>query len=83
MDHPGRVRSYKSDRVCFGSHAALFQNSDVWDSLCGSMPFDARQVQAIFRPLSHEELVQLQRIAAQAGVFADVDRQGYHLARAA
>jgi hypothetical protein len=31
------------------------------------MPLGARQVQAISRPLSHDELVQLQRIAAQAG----------------
>ncbi len=46
---------------------ALLQISDVWDSLCGSMPLGARQVQAISRPLSHDELVQLQRIAAQAG----------------
>jgi hypothetical protein len=83
MDHPGRVRSYKGDRVCFGSHAALLQNSEARDPLCGSMPLDARQVQAISRPLSHEELVQLQRIAAQAEVFADLGRQGYDLARAA
>jgi hypothetical protein len=67
-------------RWCLG---ALLQNSDVWDSLCESMPLDARQVQAIFRPLSYEELVQLHSGAAQAGVFDDLGRQGCDLARAA
>jgi cytochrome c-type biogenesis protein len=53
------------------------------DSLRESMPSDAPHEQAITRPLSHDELVQLQRVAAQAGVFADLGRQGHDLARAA
>ena len=37
------------------------------DSLCESMPLDALYEQTISRPLSHDELVQLQRLAAEAG----------------
>lgn len=39
--------------------------------------------QATSRPLSYDELVQLQRVAAQAGVSADLGGQGHDLARAA
>ena len=39
--------------------------------------------QAISRPLSYDELVQLQRVAQEAGVSADLRRQGHDLARAA
>ncbi len=39
--------------------------------------------QTISRPLSHDELVQLQRIASEAGFPADLGRQGDDLARAA
>ena len=53
------------------------------DSHCESMALDAVHEQAISRPLSHDELVQLQRVDAQAGVFADLGRQGHDLARAA
>ena len=53
------------------------------DSLCESMPLDALHEQAITRPLSHDELVQLQRIAAQAGVAADLGGHGHDLACAA
>ena len=42
------------------------------DSLCESMRLDAPREQAIPRPLSHDELVQLQRVAAQAGIPADL-----------
>ena len=38
--------------------------------------------QPISRPLSYDQLVQLQRIAAQAGVPADLGRRRHHLARA-
>jgi hypothetical protein len=67
----------------FACSWALLQNSDVRDSLFESMPLDTLREQASSRPLSHGELVQLQRIAARAGVFADLGRQGYDLARAA
>ncbi len=52
------------------------------DSLCESMRLDARYEQAISHPLLHDELVQLQRIAAEAGIAADPGRQGHDLARA-
>ena len=51
------------------------------DSLRESMPLDALHEQAISRPLSHDELVRLQRIAAQAGVSTDLGRQGHDLIR--
>jgi cytochrome c-type biogenesis protein len=38
--------------------------------------------QPISRPLSYDQLVQLQRIAEQAGVPADLGRRRHHLARA-
>lgn len=47
------------------------------------MALDAVHEQAISRPLSHDELVQLQRVAQEAGVSADLGRQGHDLARAA
>jgi hypothetical protein len=53
------------------------------DSLRESMALGAVHEQAISRPLSHDELVQLQRIAREAGGSADLDRQGHDLARAA
>ena len=53
------------------------------DSLRESMALDAEHEQAISRPLSHDELVQLQRVAQEAGVSAHLDRQGHDLARAA
>src|SRR6056300_901135 len=46
------------------------------DSLRESMALDAVHEQAISRPLSHDELVQLQRVAQEAGVSADLGRQG-------
>lgn len=46
------------------------------------MALDAVHEQAISRPLSHDELVQLQRVAQEAGVSAHLGRQGYDLARA-
>jgi len=53
------------------------------DSLCESMVLDVVHEQAIFRPLSHDELVQLQRVAQESGVSAHLGRQGHDLARAA
>lgn len=53
------------------------------DSLRESMALDAVHEQAISRPLSHDELVQLQRVAQEAGVSAHLGRQGHDLARAA
>ena len=53
------------------------------DSLCESMPLDALHEQATSRPLSHDELVQLQRVSQEAGVSAHLGRQGHDLARAA
>lgn len=53
------------------------------DSLRESMVLDAEHEQAISRPLSHDELVQLQRVAQEAGVSAHLCRQGHDLARAA
>ena len=47
------------------------------------MALDAVHEQVIPRPLSHDELVQLQRVAQAAGVSADLGRQGHDLARAA
>lgn len=47
------------------------------------MALDAVHEQAISRPLSHDELVQLQRVAEEAGSSADLGRQGHDLARAA
>lgn len=47
------------------------------------MGLDAVHEQAISRPLSHDELVQLQRVAQGAGVSAHLGRQGHDLARAA
>ena len=47
------------------------------------MALDAVHEQAISRPLSHDELVQLQRVAQEAGVSAHLGRQEYDLARGA
>lgn len=47
------------------------------------MALDAVHEQAIPRPLSHDELVQLQRVAQETGVSAHLGRQGHDLARAA
>src|SRR6056297_177442 len=44
------------------------------DSLCESMRLHGLHEQATSRPLSHDELVQLQRVAAQTGVSADLGR---------
>jgi hypothetical protein len=41
------------------------------DSLRESIALDAVHEQAITRPLSHDELVQLQRIVAEARIAAD------------
>ena len=53
------------------------------DSHRESMRLDGLHEQAITRPLSHDELVQLLSIAAQARVAADLAGQGDDLARAA
>lgn len=47
------------------------------------MRLDAMYEQAITRPLSHDELVQLQHIVAQTGIVADLGRQEHDVARAA
>ena len=47
------------------------------------MALDAVHEQVISRLLSHDELVQLQRVVAQAGVSAHLGRQGHDLARGA
>jgi len=47
------------------------------------MRLDGLHEQTTSRPLSHDELVQLQRIASEAGVAPGLDRQGHDLARAA
>jgi len=52
-------------------------------SLCESMRLDGLHKQTTSCPLSHDELVQLQRIAAGAGVAPRLGRQGHELARAA
>lgn len=52
-------------------------------SLCESMRLDGLHEQTTSCPLSHDELVQLQRIAAGAGVAPRLGRQGHELARAA
>ncbi len=53
------------------------------DLLRESMRLHGLHEQAIPRPLSHDQLVQLQCVAAEAGVPADLGRQGHDLARAA
>ena len=53
------------------------------DSLRESKRLNGPHEQAIPHPLSHDELVQLQRIALQAGIAADLGRQGDDLARVA
>jgi len=53
------------------------------NSLRDSSPLHALHEQATSRPLSHDELVQLQRIAAQAVAPSDLGEQGHDLARAA
>lgn len=55
----------------------------VEDSHCESMRLDGLHEQSITRPLSHDELVQLLSVAAQARVSADLAGQGDGLARAA
>jgi hypothetical protein len=55
----------------------------VEDSNCESMRLDSPHEQAITRPLSHDELVQLHGFASQARVAADLARQGHVLACAA
>ena len=53
------------------------------DSHRESMRLDGPHEQAISRPLSHDELVQLHCLAEQARVAADLAGQGDDLARAA
>jgi len=53
------------------------------DSHCESMRLDGMHEQAITRPLSHNELVQLHGFSAQARIVADLAGQGDDLARAA
>jgi hypothetical protein len=62
---------------------ALLQNTDVWDSLCGSMRLDRRHEQAITHPVPHDELVRLHSGSAQARIAADLARQGDDPARTA
>lgn len=49
-------------------------------SLCGSMVSDVVHQPAISRPRSHGELVQLRRVAQEAGVSVPLGRQGYDVA---
>ena len=55
----------------------------VEDSHRESMWLDGLHEQAITRPLSHDELVQLHGVATQAGVAADLAGQGDDLTRVA
>jgi hypothetical protein len=55
----------------------------VKDSHHESMRLHGLDEQAISRPLSHDELVRLQRVTAEARFAADLGRQGHDLARAA
>ena len=55
----------------------------VEDSHRESMQLDELYEQAITRPLSHDELVQLHGFSAQARIAADLAGQGDDLARAA
>ena len=55
----------------------------VEDSHRESMRLDGLHEQAITRPLSHDELVQLHGFSAQARIAADLAGQGDGLARAA
>ncbi len=60
-----------------------FTTLSAEDSHRESMRLDGPHEQAITSPLSHDELVQLHCIAAQARVAADLAGQGDDLARAA
>ena len=53
------------------------------ESHCKSMRLDGLHEQAITRPLSHDELVQLRCLASQVRVFVDLAGRGHDLARAA
>ena len=69
--------------IVFTSEGRCCKSMTTKDSLRESMALDAVHEQAISRPLSHDELVQLQRVAEEAGVSAHLGRQGHDLARAA
>jgi hypothetical protein len=71
-----------NDRIALGVGRCC-KSLTTKDSLCESMALDAVHEQAIPRPLSHDELVQLQRVAQEAGVSAHLGRQGHDLARGA
>ena len=62
---------------------ALLRTLAFEESHRESMRLDGLHEQAITRPLSHDELVQLLSVAAQARVAADLAGQGDDLARAA
>jgi hypothetical protein len=70
-------------RVMFRSDGCCCESLMSRDSLRESMALEAAHEQAISRPLPYDELVQFQCIAQEAGVSADLDRQGHDLARAA
>ena len=53
------------------------------DSHCESMRLEGQHDEALTRPLSHDELVQLQRGAEEARLSADLAGQGDGLACAA
>jgi len=53
------------------------------DSHHESMRLHGLHEQTTSRPLSHDELVQLQRVAQEAGVSVELGRQGHERARAA
>ena len=78
-------QSQKPDRIEHPQRAngPCCKSLTTKDSLRESMALDAVHEQAISRPLSHDELVQLQRVAQEAGVSADLGRQGHDLARSA
>ena len=83
MTAPITRSPYSKDTCAKGVSTYVAARLTTEDSHRESMPLDALREQSISRPLSHDELVQLQRVAAEAGILADLGRQGHDLARAA
>ncbi|MDU8912827.1 hypothetical protein RXV88_16280, partial [Aestuariicoccus sp. MJ-SS9] len=69
--YPHSAKAEKAEDEQHNDHEAddgrCCKSLSAKDSLRESMPLDALYEQAITRPLSHHELVQLQRIVARAG----------------
>ena len=82
LDNDEAIAAYLSEALQTADRRCC-RTLTVEDSHRESMRLDGLHEQAITRPLSHDELVQLHGFSAQARIAADLAGQGDDLARAA